>query len=110
MLHLSHIQQRKVVFQSLALDSRETETCFNVHSGLQNGIILFIEKSVTTPLCYGTNSGHNPPTVPVWFPPSKCWVCTPYVPIMTDSHHPCAEFPGLYTCYVHYEGFPPSLC
>ncbi|CAI9555842.1 unnamed protein product [Staurois parvus] len=49
---------------------------------------------------------------------------------MRGSHHPCAEFPGLYTCCAHYEGshhpctaflglytrcahyegFPPSLC
>ncbi|CAI9603725.1 unnamed protein product, partial [Staurois parvus] len=29
---------------------------------------------------------------------------------MKGSHHPCAEFPGLYTCSAHYEGFPPSLC
>ncbi|CAI9570979.1 unnamed protein product [Staurois parvus] len=35
---------------------------------------------------------------------------TPAVPIMRGSHHPCAEFPGLYTRCAHYEGFPPSLC
>ncbi|CAI9533632.1 unnamed protein product [Staurois parvus] len=29
---------------------------------------------------------------------------------MRSSHHPCAEFPGLYTRCAHYEGFPPSLC
>ncbi|CAI9607298.1 unnamed protein product, partial [Staurois parvus] len=28
---------------------------------------------------------------------------------MRGSHHPCAEFPGLYTRCAHYEGFPPSL-
>ncbi|CAI9598288.1 unnamed protein product [Staurois parvus] len=29
---------------------------------------------------------------------------------MRGSHHPCAEFPGLYTRCAHYEGFPPCLC
>ncbi|CAI9607067.1 unnamed protein product [Staurois parvus] len=29
---------------------------------------------------------------------------------MRGSHHPCAEFPGLYARCAHYEGFPPSLC
>ncbi|CAI9546766.1 unnamed protein product [Staurois parvus] len=28
---------------------------------------------------------------------------------MRGSHHPCAEFPGLYVRCAHYEGFPPSL-
>ncbi|CAI9601506.1 unnamed protein product [Staurois parvus] len=31
---------------------------------------------------------------------------------MRGSHHPCAEFPGLYTRCAHYEGFPtiPVCC
>ncbi|CAI9568449.1 unnamed protein product [Staurois parvus] len=28
---------------------------------------------------------------------------------MRGSHHPCPEFPGLYTCCAHYEGSPPFL-
>ncbi|CAI9546767.1 unnamed protein product [Staurois parvus] len=27
---------------------------------------------------------------------------------MRGSRHPCAEFPGLYTCCTQCEGFPPS--
>ncbi|CAI9534849.1 unnamed protein product [Staurois parvus] len=46
------------------------------------------------------------PTIPVL----SSQVCTPAVPIMRGSHHPCAESPGLYTCCAHYEGFPPSMC
>ncbi|CAI9615588.1 unnamed protein product, partial [Staurois parvus] len=69
-------------------------------------------------------------TIPVL----SSWVCTPAVPIMRGSHHPCAvpimrgshhpspvpimrgshhpctEFLCLYTRCAHYEGFPPSLC